>query len=291
MHIADGATLGFHQDAGRVNSEMEPLGPKQLQPRLSVKAAFYLNDVSLENAPTWVVPGSHLLSAEAWDARLPSDGQGQPTGAIPILAHAGSALIFDRRLRHAAAANRSDYTRRALFIGYAYRWLKSQSGWTAAALQHIGPDGCAITRQLLNDNFSAQGWFSPTAADVPLYAWLVANGIDPKEAGLEGQGHNASAMLQEQAHPRQTSNIKTEITSQCDSSPKISYGDSDKDFNFGRLQGDVGREAWGMWPGLAGGAVKDGWMLKEDLERLSKSKLVELVLRVQGVDVRRFNKN
>ena len=32
-------------------------------------------------------------------------------------------------------------------------------------------------RQLLNDNFSAQGWFSPTPADAPLCDWLVESGI------------------------------------------------------------------------------------------------------------------
>jgi ectoine hydroxylase len=110
-------THGFHQDAARVNAEMETAN--HITPRLSVKAAFYLNDVSLDNAPTWVCPGSHLLTTEEWQLRVPNGGKGQPAGAIPLLAKRGSVLLFDRRLRHAATANYSDYTRRAYFIGYA----------------------------------------------------------------------------------------------------------------------------------------------------------------------------
>ena len=111
-------THGFHQDAARVNTELETVN--RITPRLSVKAAFYLNDVSLDNAPTWVCPGSHLLTAEEFQHRMPESRKGQPAGAMPVLAKRGSVLLFDRRLRHAATANYSDYTRRAYFIGYAY---------------------------------------------------------------------------------------------------------------------------------------------------------------------------
>jgi len=115
--LGEEPTHGWHQDAARVNTELETAD--RITPRLSVKAAFYLNDVTLDNAPTWICRGSHLLTTEQWQERLPTGGRGQPSGAIPVLAKKGSVLLFDRRLRHAATANYSDYTRRAYFVGYA----------------------------------------------------------------------------------------------------------------------------------------------------------------------------
>ena len=46
-------------------------------------------------------------------------GIGQPEGAIPVLCPANSAMIFDRRLYHAAAPNWSQTLRKAYFVGYA----------------------------------------------------------------------------------------------------------------------------------------------------------------------------
>ena len=94
-----------------MNTELETAN--QITPRLSVKAAFYLNDVSLDNAPTWVCPGSHLLTTAEFSERMPAGGKGQPEGAIAVPAQKGSVLLFDRRLRHSATTNFSDYTRKA----------------------------------------------------------------------------------------------------------------------------------------------------------------------------------
>ena len=60
---ADQKTLGFHQDSGRVNQELEvPDGAPV--PRLSVKAAFYLSDLSERGrGQTWVIPGTHKIAA------------------------------------------------------------------------------------------------------------------------------------------------------------------------------------------------------------------------------------
>jgi ectoine hydroxylase len=109
-------TFAFHQDSGRVNKELETADG--IVPRLSVKAIAYLTDVELDMGPTWIVPGSHKLTTAEFDALLPSDKIGQPAGAMPVLAKAGSVLLFDRRLRHSATPNWSQSTRKAYFIGY-----------------------------------------------------------------------------------------------------------------------------------------------------------------------------
>jgi hypothetical protein len=255
-------THGFHQDAARVNTELETAN--QITPRLSVKAAFYLNDVSLDNAPTWIVPGSHKLTVEEWLTKLPPGGKGQPEGAIALPAKAGSVLLFDRRLRHAATANYSDYTRKAYFVGYAYRWLKNQSGFTADVLPTVP---CAVTRQLLNDNWSAQGWFSPTPADAPLFTWLTENGFDPATTGLEGQGMGSVSKL---AAPAPANPLEVYTGAGGISAT-----------NYGRLQGDVGRQSWALFPGMEGGYAEEPALPRDALQRMSKQQLVDLALRLQ----------
>src|SRR5712691_11203387 len=52
--------LGWHQDSGRVNVEMES-GAGQPRPRLSLKVAYFLSDVSEPGRGNFhILPGSHL---------------------------------------------------------------------------------------------------------------------------------------------------------------------------------------------------------------------------------------
>ena len=78
--------------------------------------------------------------------------------------------MFDRRLWHSAGQNYSDITRRALFYGYSYRWLKPRDNMTVA---HYMDRSDPIRRQLLgaspNGGF---GYTSPEDEDVPLKVWL-----------------------------------------------------------------------------------------------------------------------
>ena len=62
-----------------------------------------------------VVPGSHLGS------RPDASGTESPAGAIEIIADAGDAVLFDRRLWHAASTNSSDRTRLIVTYCYSYR--------------------------------------------------------------------------------------------------------------------------------------------------------------------------
>lgn len=52
--------LGFHQNSGRVNADLE-ISPR---PRIPLKVAFWLSDVSEPGRGNFhVVPGSHLTDA------------------------------------------------------------------------------------------------------------------------------------------------------------------------------------------------------------------------------------
>ena len=158
----DDKTFGWHQDSGRVNLEME----SHPRPRLSFKVAYFLSDTSVEGRGNfWVVPGSHLHDT----LERPTIGIGQPTGAIPVLAKPGTAVFFDRRLWHSASPNWSDHTRKVLFYGYGYRWIRTKDDMTVSRLW---PSSSPIRRQLLGDGLNANGYYSPTDADVPLRTWL-----------------------------------------------------------------------------------------------------------------------
>lgn len=156
------ATFNWHQDSGRVNREME----SHPRPRLSLKVAYFLSDTSEEGRGNfWVVPGSHLDD----DLQRPEGGEGQPAGAVPVLARPGTAVFFDRRLWHTATPNWSDVTRKVLFYGYGYRWIRTKDDMTVDTLWE---GSSPIRRQLLGWATNANGHFSPTDEDVPLRQWL-----------------------------------------------------------------------------------------------------------------------
>ncbi|NKB71829.1 MAG: hypothetical protein GKR89_32535 [Candidatus Latescibacteria bacterium] len=155
------ARLGFHQDSGRVNQELEG----HPRPRLSLKVSFWLSDCSEEGRGNfYIVPGSHLND----DLQRPE--QGLPEGAIPVLARPGDVVFFDRRLWHARSPNHSPIVRKVLFYGYAYRWLRTKDNMTV--LPHLYESCSPIRRQLLGGGTKANGFFSPTDEDVPLKVWL-----------------------------------------------------------------------------------------------------------------------
>ena len=159
--------LGWHQDSGRVNAEME----SSPRPRLSVKIVFWLSDCSETGRGNfYIIPGSHLRDA----LDRPSDGS-LPEGAIPVCCKPGDAVFFDRRLWHARSENDSDITRKGLFYGYGYRWLRSKDDMTIP--EDLFNNNDPIRQQLLGGGTNANGHFSPKDEDVPLKVWLEERGI------------------------------------------------------------------------------------------------------------------
>ena len=154
--------LGWHRDTGVMNRDIET----NPQPMMSVKVAFFISDCSEPGrANFWAVPGSHLHGP----VMRPDDGT-QPEGAVPIMVRAGAALLFDRRLWHASSPNSSQITRKVLFYGYGYRWLRPRDDQT---VEHLFAQADPIRRQLLGHAPTGNyGYSSPTEKDVPLRTWL-----------------------------------------------------------------------------------------------------------------------
>ncbi len=160
--------LGWHQDSGRVNREME----SSPRPRLSLKVGYWLSDCSEPGRGNFhIIPGGHLR--DTLDDR-PSDGS-LPEGAIPVCCKRGDAVFFDRRLWHSASPNHSEITRKVLFYGYGYRWLRSKDDMIIP--EELFKKSDPIRQQLLGGGTNANGHFSPKDADVPLKVWLEEQGV------------------------------------------------------------------------------------------------------------------
>lgn len=157
----------WHQDSQRLNFEMET----HPRPRLSLKVAFFLTDLTEPGRGNFtIIPGSHLQ--DELNFPPPSEDGSDPAGAMQVCVPPGTAVFFDRRLWHYAPArpNRSQYTRKALFYGYSYRWLRPKDAQVISAEVMASSD--PIRRQLFGATVNNFGYYSPTDDDVPLRAWL-----------------------------------------------------------------------------------------------------------------------
>jgi ectoine hydroxylase len=136
----------WHQDGGRQNRELDG----DPRPRMSVKLAYWLSDVSRPGRGNLkVVPGSHTWNRIDGPHR-PDIEWPDPPNAVEVCARPGDAVYFDRRLWHARSVNRSEITRKAIFFAYTPRWvaIRDQIAGALAA-----PDLSPVRRQLLGDAY------------------------------------------------------------------------------------------------------------------------------------------
>ncbi|MFI6761529.1 phytanoyl-CoA dioxygenase family protein [Micromonospora sp. NPDC050417] len=150
---------GWHQDGYRQNSDPETLDPDQPRPMFSLKVAYVLSDLSeTGRGATKVIPGSHTKNSLPRPADL-SVHHPDPEGTVEITANPGDAFVFDRRLWHSRSINRSSITRKMLFVGYTYRWIRPLDDL------HLDQDGpwwaarTPVQRQLLGEStHTANHW-------------------------------------------------------------------------------------------------------------------------------------
>ncbi len=159
----------WHQDGGRQNVELEA----DTSPRLSVKAAFWLSDVSRPGRGNLkVVPGSHTTRRIDGPPR-PDVPWPEPPGAIEVLARPGDVVLFDRRLWHARSDNRSAIVRKAVFFAFTYRWVRRRD--PAPAME---PGYTPLQRQLLGllDDTDGDHEWGHDPRGVPLFEILRRSG-------------------------------------------------------------------------------------------------------------------
>jgi ectoine hydroxylase len=152
---------GWHQDSGRINQELEG----EPRARVSIKVVYFLSDCSESGMANFrVIPGSHIYNT----MDIPKDRQ--PDGWIDVLCPAGGCVFFDRRVWHRATPNHSAVTRKALFYGYSYRWLRPRDD---IKIEHMWDKCDPVRRQLLGATAAgAYGYSSQKDEDVPLRGWI-----------------------------------------------------------------------------------------------------------------------
>jgi ectoine hydroxylase-related dioxygenase (phytanoyl-CoA dioxygenase family) len=167
---------GWHQDGYRQNSDPESLTGDP-RPMLSLKVAYVLSDLSRTGrGATRVIPGSHLSNT------LERTEPGRdPRGAMEITANPGDAFVFDRRLWHSRSVNRSTVTRKMLFVGYTYRWIRPLDDMP---IDHDGEwwqNRTPVQRQLLGEathtaNYWGVNWDGYIDEKIPLRHELSTRG-------------------------------------------------------------------------------------------------------------------
>jgi ectoine hydroxylase len=170
----------WHQDGGRQNCETET----DPRPRLSVKLAFWLSDVSVPGRGNFKVwPGSHLRNRIEGPPRRDVTWP-DPDGAVEVCVSPGDVVFFDRRLWHARSDNYSQVTRKAMFFGYTLRWIAIRDeledlhqspafgGLSPVRRQLLGGIGAGLDGQGHGDHL--WGHYPKTT---PLYSYLSERGF------------------------------------------------------------------------------------------------------------------
>ena len=93
--------------------------------RASINALLAIDNFTRENGATFVVPGSHQRAEPLSEATLQALG-------FPVECEAGSMLLFDSTLWHAAGNNASGRDRLAINQQFTRSWIKQQIDYVRA---------------------------------------------------------------------------------------------------------------------------------------------------------------
>jgi ectoine hydroxylase len=178
----------WHQDGGRQNREIET----DPRPRLSVKVAYWLSDVSAPGRGNFkVVPGSHLANRIAGPPRRDIQWP-EPEGSVEVCADPGDAVFFDRRLWHTRTNNYSDVTRMGVFFAYSHRWSFGRDENAGLLASPAADDLTPIQRQLLCAELAGPGQvpgdhqWGHYPDTTPLHGFLAQKGLlDPAYPPLQ----------------------------------------------------------------------------------------------------------
>ena len=165
---------GWHRDGGRTQLD---LGQGNY-PRLGLKCAFYLTDLSEPNSGvTMLAPGSNQLTERI---HIPA-GDTDPVNALEPLLNPGDCVIFEYRTWHAGAPNFTDITRKCVMIGYCYRWLKPMD-YVKQETSFVDKLG-DIERYLVGEEVDDTLEFQPQGGANPLHEWCEEHGVEQDRLG------------------------------------------------------------------------------------------------------------
>ena len=159
---------GWHRDYYQA---MNDLGHYSI-PRIVLKCAYYLTDLSQPNSgATMVAPGSNQLKEPM---EIPAD-QVDPVSAVEPSLHPGDCLIFENRTWHAGAANLTNRIRKAVMIGYGYRWIMPMDFRQQAQkfVEKLNP----LERYLVGESYDDVKTFQVDGGSNPLRDWCQQYGV------------------------------------------------------------------------------------------------------------------
>ncbi|MCY4070660.1 MAG: phytanoyl-CoA dioxygenase family protein [Chloroflexi bacterium] len=165
---------GWHRDNGRTQLDLG----QDNYPRIGLKCAFYLTDLSQpQSGVTMLSPGSNQLIERI---EIP-EGQADPENAVEPLLNPGDCVIFEYRTWHAGAPNFTDITRKAIMIGYAYRWLKPMD-YVKQQIDFV-EKLTDIEKYLVGEEIDGTLEFQPQGGLNPLNEWCEQHGVLPDRHG------------------------------------------------------------------------------------------------------------
>lgn len=158
---------GWHRDI-RIPKD---LGHRDL-PRVGIKVCYCLTDFHRPNSGMTLFARKSHLNSEALS--IPK-GQIDPKDVevCDLTLNAGDAVLFENRIFHTAAPNRSDRVSRVLMYGYAYRWLKPEV-YLDTPDEELLKKADPITRQLLG------GYHDVDTVPWALQGWAKSHGVEPE---------------------------------------------------------------------------------------------------------------
>lgn len=168
---------GWHRDYAMAMGDM---GHHAI-PRLLVKCAYYLTDLAdPATGVTMVAPGSHLLT----EPPPPVDGP-DPAGAVEPSLQPGDCLIFENRTFHAGGAHSGLNTRKAIMVGYGYRWVVPMDYRTQEDefVDKLTP----LQRFLVGEPYEKVAEFEVHGGRNPLKEWCTEQGF-PEARHPQAQG-------------------------------------------------------------------------------------------------------
>ena len=149
---------GLHRDGGTSSREMtEP------HPRILLKIAYVISDQSdSASGATVLVPGSHRMLGRP---PLGPDTGGY-RGAVGMNLKPGTAFVLEQRTWHGVGKNWSDFPRKTVFLGYAFRWVKPMDyiAMPDDLIARCNP----VQKQLLGVVSNPLSYYIPQDEDVPL---------------------------------------------------------------------------------------------------------------------------
>ena len=158
---------GWHRDI-RIPRD---LGHQAL-PLVGIKICYCLTDFAERNCGmTLMARGSHLKNEPL--AIRSNEIDPADVEVCDLQLNAGDALLFENRIFHTAAPNRSNRVSKVLIYGYAYRWMRTEVYLEVPDPELVKKAKDPIARQLLGGyrDVDTQPW--------ALQEWSKRHGVQP----------------------------------------------------------------------------------------------------------------